>query len=271
MSGVPLALVVGSALAGILAALSVTSSPQRLLRENHRGVRVPAVLGLAVLGGTVVGSLTGLLVRAYRPGPILVALLVGLSVLAAAGLVDDLGPDGPRGFRGHLGDMARGRATTGILKLVVGVAAGATVALLIGGGALRVIAAAVLVAVSVNLWNALDVAPGRSLKWALLVLVPVLVMTREVALGVAAAATLGASMGALPFDLTERGMLGDAGANPLGFVVGTGLAAVLPTAGVLAAAAAAVLLQAAAETFTISRLIEVVPPLRWFDRLGRRP
>lgn len=270
MIAVPLGLVVGSALGGILAGLSVTSAPGRLVRENHRGDRVPAVLGLALLGAAVVGTLLALL-PGPRPGPVMTALLAGMVALGAAGLLDDLAAGGPRGFRGHLGDLARGRLSTGILKLVVGVAAGAAVALLIGGGILRIAAAAVLVAVSVNLWNALDVAPGRSLKWGIVALVPVLAATRETALGAAVAAALGASVGVLPFDLTERGMLGDAGSNPLGLVVGTGLAVALPTAGVVAAAATAVLLQAAAETVTISRLIEAAPPLRWFDRLGRRP
>jgi UDP-GlcNAc:undecaprenyl-phosphate GlcNAc-1-phosphate transferase len=271
VSGVALGLIVGSALAGILAVLSVTSAPRRLLRENHRGERVPAVLGLALVGGVTLGTLAGGFLQQSRPGSVTAALLLGAAVLAATGLLDDLAGDGARGFRGHLGGLARGRPTTGILKLVVGVGAGIVVAALIGGGALRVAAAAILVAVSVNLWNALDVAPGRSLKWAILVLIPVLAVTREAALGVAAAAAAGGSAGVLPFDLTERGMLGDAGSNPLGFVVGTGLAVALPTAGVVAAAAAAVLLQVAAETVTISRLIEAVPPLRWFDRLGRRP
>jgi hypothetical protein len=65
-------------------------------------------------------------------------------------------------------------------------------------------------------------------------------------------------------------MLGDTGSNPLGLVSGLGLAVILPTWGVLLAAGVAVALQVAAETVTISRLIEAVPPLRWFDRLGRR-
>jgi UDP-GlcNAc:undecaprenyl-phosphate/decaprenyl-phosphate GlcNAc-1-phosphate transferase len=268
--GVPLGLVVGSVASAVLAGLSVTWAPSPLIRENHRGDRVPAVLGMALLGGAIVGTLFGLL-QSNRGGSLMAAVLAGMFALGGAGLLDDLTRDGPRGFRGHLGRAVRGHPTTGILKLVLGLATGVVVAVIIGGGAVRVAGAAVLVAVSVNLWNALDVVPGRSLKWAMVALVPVLAVTRESALGVAAAATLGASVGVLPFDLTERGMLGDAGSNPLGFVVGTGLAAALPTAGVLAAAAAAVLLQTAAETVTISRLIEAAPPLRWFDRLGRRP
>ena len=65
-------------------------------------------------------------------------------------------------------------------------------------------------------------------------------------------------------------MLGDAGSNPLGLLAGLGLAVSLPTPWLVAAAVAAVLLQVAAETVTISRVVDAVPPLRWFDRLGRR-
>jgi hypothetical protein len=271
VSGLAVALVLGSVLTGALAGLSVSSAPPRLVRDNYRGERVPVVLGLALLGGAVAGALTGLLIRGADPAPAPAAVVVGLVVLGAAGALDDMQPDGPRGLRGHLAGLIRGRPSTGILKLILGVAGAIAVAVLLGGEPARIAAAAVLMAVSVNLWNALDVVPGRSLKWAALVLLVVVAVAPRTGLGVAAGAALGASVGALPFDLTERGMLGDAGSNPLGFVAGSGLAAILPTVALIGAAVAALALQVAAETVTISRLIEAVPPLRWFDRLGRRP
>jgi hypothetical protein len=58
--------------------------------------------------------------------------------------------------------------------------------------------------------------------------------------------------------------------NPLGLLAGVGLAVALPTPWLVAAAAVGILLQAAAETVTITRIVETVPPIRWFDRLGRR-
>jgi UDP-GlcNAc:undecaprenyl-phosphate GlcNAc-1-phosphate transferase len=134
-----------------------------------------------------------------------------------------------------------------------------------------VVAAAVLVAACTNVWNALDVVPGRSLKWGLVVLVLSLPRAWLGGGGELPAAALGAAVAVLPFDLLERGMLGDVGSNPLGFLVGTVLVLVLPTPGVVVAAALAVALQVAAETVTISRLIEAAAPVRWFDRLGRRP
>jgi hypothetical protein len=245
----------------------------RLLRENHAGRLVPAVLGVGLMAAVILSTAVTAAVAgdAYELDRLVAWAILASVVLGVVGLFDDLSEDRARGFRGHLGSLLhRGRPTTGILKLAAGVVAGTTLALIMGGSPVRVVAAAVLMAVSANVWNALDVVPGRALKVAIVVLLPVLWAAWGEPSGILAAATLGAAAALLPFDLLERGMLGDAGSNPLGFLVGVGLAAILPTAGVVAAAAAGLALQVAAETVTISRLVEATPPLRWFDRLGRR-
>ena len=266
------AVVVGSVSAGALALVTAAAAPPRLVRTNHAGGRVPAVLGLALIGATLAGSLSTRAWAGGAPGRVEEATLAAAVAVAAAGLLDDLfGGTEDRGFRGHLGRLVRGRPTTGLLKLVVGVAGGVVVALAIGGGMVRVAAGALLVAVATNLWNALDVRPGRSVKWGIVVLVPVFALTRDTGFGLVAGAALGGAVGILPFDLLERAMLGDAGSNPLGLMAGAGLALVLPTASVVVAAGTVIILQVAAETVTISRVIDAVPPLRWFDRLGRRP
>ena len=83
------------------------------------------------------------------------------------------------------------------------------------------------------------------------------------------AVVVGAALGLLLDDLHERLMLGDAGANILGGVLGLGVvlacAPVTRTA-VLGAVAA---LNLAAEVVSFSRVIDAVPPLRALDRLGR--
>jgi UDP-GlcNAc:undecaprenyl-phosphate/decaprenyl-phosphate GlcNAc-1-phosphate transferase len=198
------------------------------------------------------------------------AAAYAFAATGVAGLVDDLSSPGPRGLRGHLASLLSGRPTTGILKLVVGVAAGIVLAMLLGGGVVRAVAAAVVIAASVNVWNALDVVPGRAIKWSLLPLAVALGAGWTGPAGLLAGATLGAAVGVLPFDLLERAMLGDGGSNPLGLSVGFGLAATLPTPVVVGAAVVALALQAAAETVTISRLVEATGPLRWLDRVGRR-
>jgi UDP-N-acetylmuramyl pentapeptide phosphotransferase/UDP-N-acetylglucosamine-1-phosphate transferase len=266
-----LALILGDVAAVAVAPWILRAPPPGLVRENYARRRVPAVLGAAMVVGVVVSvpvtaSLAG---DGYQLGTVGVGALLGFLGLGAVGLLDDLLGGEARGFRGHLGRLRRGRPTTGILKLAAGVGAGTAVAFILGGGPVRVAAAAVLMALAANLWNALDVVPGRALKLGILALLPLLLASWREPAALLAAAGLGASVAVLPFDLLERGMLGDAGSNPLGFLVGLGLAVVLPTAGVVAAAAAGLLLQVSAETVTISRLIEATPPLRWLDRLGR--
>jgi hypothetical protein len=268
-----LAVALGDVTALVGAALLVRAPTPRLLRKNHAGRLVPVVLGAGLVTAVVLSTAVTAAVagEAYDLGRVVTWAVVASMVLGMVGLIDDLAEEGARGFREHLGSLLRkGRATTGIVKLAAGIAAGTSIALIMGGGAVRVAAAAVLMAVSTNVWNAFDVVPGRALKLAILALIPILLASWNVPVGLLAGGTLGGAVALLPFDLLERGMLGDAGSNPLGFLVGVGLAAVLPTPGVVAAAAGGLLLQTAAETVTISRLVEATPPLRWFDRLGRR-
>ena len=85
------------------------------------------------------------------------------------------------------------------------------------------------------------------------------------------AAPAGAAIALLPDDLAERAMLGDAGANALGALLGTAAAATLPRRARLAALAAVVGLTAASEVVSFTKVIERTPPLRWLDMLGRRP
>jgi UDP-GlcNAc:undecaprenyl-phosphate GlcNAc-1-phosphate transferase len=274
MSGVwpAVALVSASVSAAILGALAVRASPRSLMVENWSGRLVPAVLGWALVGGAIVGlAVVGVAWSGGdRAADALLFAGAGMAALLTAGFLDDLRGQHARGFREHLATLARGRVTTGIVKLVVGLAVGVGLALWAGGGALRVVASAVVIVVSINLWNAFDVVPGRALKLGALVLVGALALGLDRPAGIIAAAGLGAAAGVLPLDLAERGMLGDTGSNPLGLMAGLALALVLPTWGVVVAAGAALALQVAAETVTITRLIESVPPFRWADGLGRR-
>jgi len=131
------------------------------------------------------------------------------------------------------------------------------------------LAGVVLIAGCANVWNGLDVRPGRALKFALLAMacligVPLDLLPTLPLLALACGCVLWP-------DLRERAMLGDGGANLLGFTIGLGLFLILPDAWVIVGALVAVALNVVAETFTLSRLIDAVPPLRWFDGLGRLP
>lgn len=241
----------------------------RLASVNHRGVLVPRTLGIALVAAAALAT-AAWAAAGELAGPAWGAL-AGLVLVFSAGLVDDLVAAGPRGIRNHLRALATGHVTTGIVKLVViPGAAVAVIALQPERPAATRLAGVVLLAASANVWNSLDVRPGRALK----AFAPVVIVALVAGDPTSAPALVGLAVGAafaLPLDLGERAMLGDGGANLLGFAAGLGLYGILGDVGVVVGAALAVALNVVAETITLSRVIEVVPALSVLDRLGRRP
>jgi UDP-N-acetylmuramyl pentapeptide phosphotransferase/UDP-N-acetylglucosamine-1-phosphate transferase len=234
---------------------------------------VAVVAVIAVEATVTVLDALGLDVDAEALGPrrLVVLAVVGFGLL---GLLDDLGGIGQSGgFRGHLRALAQGRLTTGGLKLfggaalsIVVVAAGTA-----GRSTGRLIADAALVALSANLANLLDRAPGRVLKGggAVFVLLAVGTGAGPELAGVALA--VGAALGLLVPDLRERCMLGDAGANPLGAVLGVGVVVACSPEVRLVALAGVAALNLLSEVVSYSKVIDRVAPLRFLDRLGREP
>jgi UDP-GlcNAc:undecaprenyl-phosphate/decaprenyl-phosphate GlcNAc-1-phosphate transferase len=273
---------------GVLASRLLVGAGHDLLRApaleraNARGRAVPTAMGiLAVLAVVLIEagrSLFGAFGVGNAPGDtarvLVLAACIGFGLL---GLFDDVaGTAADHGFRGHLGALAHGRLTTGVVKIVAG---GALAVILASAGqsalsgtadsGARVVADALLVALAANLANLFDRAPGRAIKIGLLAWVPLALIARADSVGVAIAPVVGAFAGLLGDDLHERLMLGDAGANAIGAVLG--LAVVLECAPatrtiVLAMLAAFTL---ASELVSFSRVIERVPVLRRLDELGR--
>lgn len=256
--------------ARLLAIALIRRGPPGLMRVNVSGRPVPAVLGLSVVPAAVVGlgCLVALMPWAqitWGPPAVLGLLLI---VMGAAGAWDDWrGDERPRGFKGHL-TAARARVLTGgLVKLVSGVACGALAAGAVGGG--RGLVVLFAVPLSANLINLLDRAPGRALKaTAVLGAAP---LAGGATTGIILTApVLGAVAGIFALDLKEQGMLGDAGANPLGAVVGLGLGATLSPAFGWVIVALLALLNVASERWSFSRAIERNRVLAWVDGLGRK-
>jgi UDP-N-acetylmuramyl pentapeptide phosphotransferase/UDP-N-acetylglucosamine-1-phosphate transferase len=189
------------------------------------------------------------------------------------GLVDDLlGDARDRGLRGHVGAALHGRVTTGFVKLGGGVAVALVLAGAIDGDRPgRVLVDAALISLAANLGNLLDRAPGRTAKWGLLAYIGLAVVAGSAAAGVALAVVAGAAAALLVGDLRERFMLGDTGANALGAALGVGAVLVVSPGARTAIAAVLLGLTLLSEVASFSRIIERVPPLRAFDRLGRLP
>ncbi|AGL19323.1 hypothetical protein [Actinoplanes sp. N902-109] len=240
----------------------------QLERTNFHGRTVTLAGGPALAAGATLGAAFG------APGAAATAaVLVAGTASGAVGFYDDIVGNRPeqktaKGFRGHLAALRAGRVTSGLVKIAgVGTAGLVASALLRRHRSGSVLLGAGVIAGSANLLNLLDLRPGRAIKAATVIGTP-LVAGRG---GALTAGTLGASAALLPDDLGEEIMLGDAGANALGALLGVALVARTGTAGRAVALGVLGALTAASERVSFTKVIQDTPWLRKADELGRRP
>ena len=262
-----LALVLSLVLAG---ALAHTLDVAPLQRTNYRGATIPTAGGIvAVFAFVMVSSLYVLAHDRRLPA----AELIAVTGFAAVGFFDDVvGSHSARGLRGHVTAGLRGQLTSGATKLLVGLALAAAIAPVYADGWRRTLVVLVI-AGAANVANLLDLAPARATKVAGVALAGLaLAAGARQAIEGAPAWFYGATLGLVPAELRERLMLGDAGANALGAIVG--IAAVRAcggsTATLVIAAVVVLAINVAGEFVSFSRVIDGTPPLRAFDRLGRK-
>jgi hypothetical protein len=249
-----------------------------LVRENYRGVLLAFPLGAVLATATLVtlAPLAFLNDRAdldlLEPG--LRQWLPYLLGIAFLGFLDDALGRGeavatPRGWRGHWTALRSGSLSTGAIKAIGALALAAYVVSGRGLESWRYLADIVLLLLTTNLGNLLDLRPGRA----------------EKALGLLA---IGLCLGAWTFEplellgifagpvlvgawltLGEKAMLGDTGSNLIGAVAGVWLLTTLGADARLVALAIVLALTIYGEIRSISATIDSVPPLRWLDSLGR--
>ena len=299
----------GSLVSGalMLAVMWKLLSSERLSRANFRGVKLPTSAGVIFAPAFLLVWLVVVdyAVRHYADeGRLMTSRFHGLTYgmntmlilvlgFCLLGLLDDVaGDSGAKGFKGHFSEALHGRFTTGLVKAFLGF----VVALVALHPQLMMfqrftfnaygtwVMDAALIALTANLFNLLDLRPGRALKvfFPALALCAVLTIRSEAvgavfalysplyiymtpALAVAAFALV-----LFPGDLREKFMMGDAGSNVLGAVIGLGL--VLGTSfwwrlGVLVLMLA---LNILSEMVSFSEVIASNRVLNWLDSLGRK-
>jgi len=266
-------------IAALIAAVLLTAPILRhlrgegLVRENWRGRELPFPGGIAIVAAAVValGVCAALAQLAgadvFEPGfGLVVTYALGVGLL---GLIDDLLSGSSRGWRGHGRAVLGGGFSTGALKAVGSL--GLALFVLSGQGYANgdyVLAVALLV-LTTNLFNLLDLRPGRAWKAFLLLAAGLTLGTWDAAplwaLGLFAAPVLIAGL----YDLRERAMLGDTGANLIGGLAGLWLVLSLGTTGQLFALAVVLALTVYGEFRSLSALIERTPLLRQIDSIGR--
>ncbi|MFA5867846.1 MAG: hypothetical protein WC891_07810 [Actinomycetota bacterium] len=255
-------------------------------KENYKGRLIPTSLGVVFIPGILLfipllinlsdlgwSGITNFENIDNRMWVAYYGLVVFVCLL---GLLDDvIGGGQARGFKGHIAALFKGRVTTGLIKAVGGGLAGLAVGWWVPTQPTlpEVILNGLVVALAINVFNLLDLRPGRAFKGYFTSLLPLAgwgIYASKTVIWPFSMPLVAIAAGLFAGDLRERYMLGDAGSNVLGASIGFIL---MVMAGPLLKIALAVLLVAlnlASERWSFSKVIEATPFLKRLDEAGRR-
>ena len=249
-----------------------------LARTNYAGREVAFPAGAPLIACSLI-ALAPLAVLDDRADldlldPELRRWIVYVLGVALLGLLDDaLGrghsDDTDRGWRGHAAAVLAGRFSTGAIKAVGALALAAYATSGLGRQGIDYVADLALLLLATNLFNLLDLRPGRVEK----VFVALLAGLCLGAWTANPLELLGIFIGPVlvvgVFTLRERAMLGDTGSNLVGALAGVAMLVTLGETGRWIALALVASLTIFGEFRSISKTVESIPPLRWIDSLGR--
>lgn len=255
------------------------------VRTNFAGREVPVPSGILIpfagfvaLG--VAAPLDRLVDDRILSSPGMAGAMIYIIGVCLLGTIDDLlgtpaiegglGRKDPRGVRGHAMATFSGGFSTGAMKAVGSLGLAAFAVGLMIPGTWEYLLGIALVVVTTNLFNLLDLRPGRALKVFFLLAIGLCVGAWTLAPVWLTAVFFGSLPVLFYYDLGERGMLGDAGSNAIGAMAGIWMIVTLSTTGQLIALAIVGLITLYGEFRSISQMIDRTPVLRFFDQLGRR-
>jgi UDP-N-acetylmuramyl pentapeptide phosphotransferase/UDP-N-acetylglucosamine-1-phosphate transferase len=251
-----------------------------LVRPNYRGRDLPVPLGVLIVTAAVLAIVPLVLIERLVDTAIIYprAVLVAIYALGVAclGMIDDMlggahsgQAAAPRGWRGHGGAALRGELSTGTVKALGSLGLALLTTNYLGLAVGRWLLAAAVLVLATNTLNLLDLRPGRAFKVFVLIAAGLTIGARALRPLWTLGLFVGPALVAGAYDLREKAMLGDTGANLLGALAGLWMVLTLSQTGQLIALALLLVVTVYGELSSISELVARVPLLRRLDSWGR--
>lgn len=193
-----------------------------------------------------------------------------ITVTLFAGFIDDLlGNHSIKGLRGHFKVLLKDfKLTTGAFKAITITLACLVFTLSISKNILFLILNVLILILTTNSFNLLDLRPGRAIKFFIITSV-LLLMLFPFKYHSFLLFSLASIIAYLPLDFKGKIMLGDAGANLLGILIGISIIINFSLIVKIIILMFLVFLHIYAEKRSLSSLIEQISWLRFIDELGR--
>lgn len=241
-----------------------------MLRSNYRGEKIPVSMGICFIPALIINSTILLYcnvdtIRLFR----IYILLFAIMSMCFAGIIDDsIGNRDVTGLKGHFKSLLKGKLTTGGFKALLGGLVGLLITVSISKSISYILVGTLVIALSTNFMNLLDLRPGRAIKVYLLISIIIFIFSsvfeKEVMMLI-----LPAVVAYFYYDLKAMAMMGDAGSNVLGISIGVFIVTSFDLKVQIFYLAILVAIHIIGEKFSITKLIENNHILNYIDKLGR--
>ncbi|MDR5658174.1 glycosyl transferase [Serpentinicella sp. ANB-PHB4] len=248
--------------------ISKLISRKKRYARNYRGELVPCCMGVVY---PLVTIITFLFLISTSNQNIVITLCFLFSIIAMSfiGLLDDLmGDRTSLGFKGHLRACIKGDITTGFLKLIFGGLVAVVVSLILSNCYYSIFINAIIIALSCNFINLMDLRPGRALK-IIIIILAIFILTAESNLKPYIYIILGFAITYFPQDIKGLSMMGDVGSNSLGVSIGIIMSISYSLNARIVIMIFLLLMHIITERYSLTKIIEGNSILNFLDKLGQ--
>lgn len=200
-----------------------------LVRPNYKGEQIPVGMGIIFLPMLIINSIFVLFITKSNIAYIYM-FLFGIMSMFFAGIIDDtIGNRDVSGLGGHFRSLLKGNLTTGGFKALFGGFVGLMISVTVSRNIIEIIVNTLVIALSTNLMNLLDLRPGRAIKVYLVIMIGFFLGAKDGVKDIINSKMEIRNMVMLMFpnvlsyfrsDLKAKSMMGDTGSNVLGISIG---------------------------------------------------
>lgn len=241
-----------------------------VLRPNYKKDMIPVSMGIVFLPMLIINAIIlAYFTTNFKDMLHIFIFLFGLVSMFFAGILDDIiGNRDVSGLKGHFKSLLNGKLTTGGFKALFGGFIGLVISIAISKNIYDIVINTLIIALSTNLMNLLDLRPGRAIKGYLLISIVLLFTlgeyTRNLLLLI-----LPNVVAYFNQDLKAKAMMGDTGSNVLGISIGILFVMGYPLKVRLIWLAFLIFIHILTEKYSLTKIIESNKFLNFIDKLGR--
>lgn len=241
-----------------------------VLRPNYKKDMIPVSMGIVFLPMLIINAIIlAYFTTNFKDMLHIFIFLFGLVSMFFAGILDDIiGNRDVSGLKGHFKSLLNGKLTTGGFKALFGGFIGLVISIAISKNIYDIVINTLIIALSTNLMNLLDLRPGRAIKGYLLISIVLLFTlgeyTRNLLLLI-----FPNVIAYFNQDLKAKAMMGDTGSNVLGISIGILFVIGYPLKVRLIWLAFLIFIHILTEKYSLTKIIENNKFLNFIDKLGR--